>query len=147
VTFPHPAPCARAARDRLIVSDPDLAGIEQRAGPHRCARFYRPATGDRRAADQQSGGGRLWGRLRAIGGVLELAGLQALTDESRRANGLARPKIADARVLAQPSWMAHLLLQRSRPRQLPRCAASGGGRRRSICCHCTARTAFGRSPE
>ena len=33
VTFPHPPAAARAALDRLIASDPDLAGIEARAGP------------------------------------------------------------------------------------------------------------------
>jgi hypothetical protein len=33
VTFPHPLAAARAALDRLIASDPDLAAIEARAGP------------------------------------------------------------------------------------------------------------------
>ena len=42
---PHPPAAARAALDRLIASDPDLAGIEARAGrfalAHPCARLSR----------------------------------------------------------------------------------------------------------
>jgi DNA-3-methyladenine glycosylase II len=42
----------------------------------------------------------IWGRLRALAGALEPAGMLALPDEALRAAGLSRPKIAHARVLA-----------------------------------------------
>jgi DNA-3-methyladenine glycosylase II len=104
VTFPQPPAAARAALDRLIASDPDLAGIELRAGPlpwrTRAPGF--PGLLQAIVAQQISNqaAAAIWGRLRAIGGALEPAGLLALSDEVLRAAGLSRPKVAHARVLA-----------------------------------------------
>jgi DNA-3-methyladenine glycosylase II len=104
VTFPHPPATARAALDRLIASDPDLAGIEQRAGPlpwrTRAPGF--PGLLQAIVAQQISNqaAAAIWGRLRVIGGVLQPAGLLTLPDEALRAAGLSRPKIAHVRVLA-----------------------------------------------
>ncbi len=104
VTFPHPPAVARAALDRLIASDPDLAGIEVRAGPlpwrTRAPGF--PGLLQAIVAQQISNqaAAAIWGRVRAIGGALEPAGMLALSDEAVRAAGLSRPKIAHARALA-----------------------------------------------
>ena len=104
VTFPHPPAAARAALDRLTASDPDLAGIEARAGPlpwrTRTPGF--PGLLQAMVAQQISNqaAAAIWGRLRAVAGVLEPAGMLALSDEVLRTAGLSRPKIAHARVLA-----------------------------------------------
>ena len=104
MTFPHPPAAARAALDRLIAGDPDLAGIENAAGPlpwrTRAPGF--PGLLQAIVAQQISNqaAAAIWGRLRAIGGALEPAGLLALSDEVLRAAGLSRPKIVHARVLA-----------------------------------------------
>ncbi len=104
MTFPHPPPAARAALDQLIAHDPDLAGIELRAGPlpwrTRAPGF--PGLLQAIVAQQISNqaAAAIWGRLRAIGGALEPAGLLALSDDVVRAAGLSRPKIVHARVLA-----------------------------------------------
>jgi DNA-3-methyladenine glycosylase II len=104
VTFPHPPAAARAALDCLIASDPDLAGIEARAGPlpwrTRAPGF--PGLLQAIVAQQISNqaAAAIWGRLRVIGGALEPAGLLALSDAALRAAGLSRPKIAHVRVLA-----------------------------------------------
>jgi DNA-3-methyladenine glycosylase II len=104
VSFPHPPAAARVALERLIASDPDLAGIEPRAGPlpwrTRTPGF--PGLLQAIVAQQISNqaAAAIWGRLRAIGGALEPAGLLALSDESLRAAGLSRPKMAHVRALA-----------------------------------------------
>ncbi len=104
MTFPHPPAAARVALDRLIASDPDLAGIEQRAGPlpwrSRAPGF--PGLLQAIVAQQISNqaAAAIWGRLRVVGGALEPAGLLALTDETLRTVGLSRPKVAHARSLA-----------------------------------------------
>jgi DNA-3-methyladenine glycosylase II len=104
VSFPHPPPAARAALDRLIADDPDLAGIEQRAGPlpwrTRAPGF--PGLLQAIVAQQISNqaAAAIWGRLRAVGGALEPTGMIALSDEVLRAAGLSRPKVAHARALA-----------------------------------------------
>jgi DNA-3-methyladenine glycosylase II len=104
VTFPHPPAAARAAIDRLIASDPDLAGIEACAGPlpwrTRAPGF--PGLLQAMVAQQISNqaAAAIWGRLRAIGGALEPAGMLTLPDEVLRAAGLSRPKMAHARLLA-----------------------------------------------
>jgi DNA-3-methyladenine glycosylase II len=104
VTFPHPPAAARAVLDKLIASDPELAGIEIRAGPlpwrTRTPGF--PGLLQAIVAQQISNqaAAAIWGRLRAIGGALQPAGLLALSDESLRAAGLSRPKIAHVRALA-----------------------------------------------
>lgn len=45
--------------------------------------------------------GAIWGRLRAVPGAVEPAGLLALPDEALRDAGLSRPKVAHARALAE----------------------------------------------
>jgi DNA-3-methyladenine glycosylase II len=104
VTFPHPPAAARAALDRLIASDPDLAGIEARAGPlpWRTRASGYPGLLQAIVAQQISNqaAAAIWGRLRAVGGALEPAGMLALSDEVLRAAGLSRPKVAYARALA-----------------------------------------------
>lgn len=104
MTFPHPPAEVRAALDTLLASDPDLASIEARAGPlpwrTRAPGF--PGLLQAIVAQQISNqaAAAIWGRLRAIGGALEPAGLLTLSDELLRAAGLSRPKVAHARVLA-----------------------------------------------
>jgi DNA-3-methyladenine glycosylase II len=104
VTFPHPPAAARAALDRLIASDPDLAGIEARAGPlpwrSRAPGF--PGLLQAIVAQQISNqaAAAIWGRLRLVPGALEPAAMLAVPDEVLRAVGLSRPKIAHAKVLA-----------------------------------------------
>ncbi|MEJ0019650.1 MAG: DNA-3-methyladenine glycosylase 2 family protein [Acetobacteraceae bacterium] len=104
MTFPHPPAEARAALDCLIASDPDLAGIEASAGPlpwrTRAPGF--PGLLQAIVAQQISNqaAAAIWGRLRAVGGALEPAGLLGLSDEVLRAAGLSRPKVAHVRSLA-----------------------------------------------
>jgi DNA-3-methyladenine glycosylase II len=104
VRFPHPPAAARAALDRLMASDPDLAGIEARAGPlpwrTRAPGF--PGLLQAIVAQQISNqaAAAIWGRLRVVHGALDPTGLLALSDEVLRAAGLSRPKIAHVRVLA-----------------------------------------------
>ncbi|HET7880758.1 MAG TPA: DNA-3-methyladenine glycosylase 2 family protein [Acetobacteraceae bacterium] len=104
MTFPHPPAAARAALDRLIASDPQLAAIEARAGPlpwrTRTPGF--PGLLQAIVAQQISNqaASAIWGRLRAVGGALEPAGMLALSDDALRAVGLSRPKVAHARSLA-----------------------------------------------
>jgi len=43
----------------------------------------------------------IWGRLRALPGATDPAGLLGLSDESLRGAGLSRPKVAHARILAE----------------------------------------------
>jgi DNA-3-methyladenine glycosylase II len=103
--FPAAPAQARAALDCLIVKDPDLAGIEARAGPlawrTRSPGF--PGLLQAIVAQQISNqaAAAIWGRLRAVGGALEPAGMLALSDESLRAAGLSRPKISHCRSLAR----------------------------------------------
>lgn len=101
---PRPPAAARAALDRLIESDPDLAGIEARAGPlpWRTRSPGYPGLLQAIVAQQISNqaAAAIWGRLRAVGGALEPAGMLALSDETLRAAGLSRPKVAHCRSLA-----------------------------------------------
>ncbi|HEY7578065.1 MAG TPA: DNA-3-methyladenine glycosylase 2 family protein [Acetobacteraceae bacterium] len=102
--FPDPPAAARTALDRLIAGDPDLAAIEQRAGPlpWRSRTPGYPGLLQAIVAQQISNqaAAAIWGRLRAVGGALEPAGMLALSDEALRAAGLSRPKIAHCRSLA-----------------------------------------------
>ena len=102
--FPHPPADARAALDRLIAGDPDLAGIEARAGPlpwrTRTPGF--PGLLQAIVAQQISNqaAAAIWRRLRVVDGALQPAGLLGLPDDVLRAVGLSRPKIAHAKALA-----------------------------------------------
>ena len=103
--IPSPLPqSAREALDRLIATDPDLATIEPRAGPlpwrTRATGFpgLLQAITSQQISNQAAAA--IWGRLRAVDGALEPAGLLALSDDTLRAAGLSRPKVAHARSLA-----------------------------------------------
>jgi DNA-3-methyladenine glycosylase II len=104
MNFPKPPARARAALDRLMSSDPDLPGIEARAGPlpWRTRPPGFPGLLQAIVAQQISNqaAAAIWGRLRAVGGALEPAGMLALSDETLRAAGLSRPKISHCRSLA-----------------------------------------------
>jgi DNA-3-methyladenine glycosylase II len=104
VSFPHPPRAARAALDRLIARDPDLAAIEARAGalPWRSRPAGFPGLLQAIVGQQISNqaAAAIWGRLRVLPGALEPAGLAALSDEALRGAGLSRPKVAHARSLA-----------------------------------------------
>lgn len=104
MSFPHPPPPARAALDRLIAQDPDLAAIERRAGalPWRTRPAGFPGLLQAIVGQQISNqaAAAIWGRVRALPGALEPAGLAALSDEALRGAGLSRPKVAHARSLA-----------------------------------------------
>lgn len=104
MSFPHPPRAARAAINRLTAQDPDLAGIERRAGPlpwrTRPAGFpgLLQAIVGQQISNQAAAA--IWGRVRAVPGALDPAGLLALPEETLRAAGLSRPKVAHARALA-----------------------------------------------
>lgn len=104
MSFPHPPPAARAALDRLMVLDPDLAAIVVRAGalPWRSRPAGFPGLLQAIVGQQISNqaAAAIWGRLRVLPGALEPAGLAALSDEALRGAGLSRPKVAHARSLA-----------------------------------------------
>lgn len=104
MAFPHPPQPARAALNRLIAQDPDLAAIEARAGPLpwrvRPAGFpgLLAAIVGQQISNQAAGA--IWRRLRALPGADLPEGLLALTEEALRGAGLSRPKVAHARALA-----------------------------------------------
>lgn len=102
--FPDPPPAARAALDRLLGADPDLAAIERAAGPlpwrSRPAGFpgLLQAIVGQQISNQAAAA--IWRRLRAVPGALAPEGMAAVPDEALRLAGLSRPKIAHARSLA-----------------------------------------------
>lgn len=104
MSFPHPPRAARAALDRLIARDPDLAAIERRAGalPWRTRPAGFPGLLQAIVGQQISNqaAAAIWGRVRALPGALEPARLAGLSDEALRGAGLSRPKVAHARSLA-----------------------------------------------
>jgi len=104
VSFPHPPPAARAALDRLVELDPDLAAIERRAGalPWRARPAGFPGLLQAIVGQQISNqaAAAIWGRVRALPGALEPAGIAVLSDEVLRGAGLSRPKVAHTRSLA-----------------------------------------------
>jgi len=104
VDFPHPPPAARVALDRLVAADHDLAQIEAAAGPLAWRRRPPGFEGLLQAIVGQQisiqAAGAIWARLRLVPGALVPAGVLALDDETLRAAGLSRPKVAHARALA-----------------------------------------------
>ena len=102
--FPHPPPAARIAIEALIRLDPDFSTILNRAGPLPWRRRTPGFPGLLQAIVAQmisnQAAAAIWGRLRAMPGALDPAGLLAQTDEALRAAGLSRPKVAHARILA-----------------------------------------------
>lgn len=104
MTFPHPPEAARDALRQLVAADPDLARIEAAAGPLPWRRRALGFEGLLQAIVGQQisnqAAAAIWGRLRAVPGVLEPALLLALDEDVLRAAGLSRPKVAHARALA-----------------------------------------------
>jgi DNA-3-methyladenine glycosylase II len=109
---PRTAPAASPAipdwARRAIVAlgdrDPDFAGIEDRAGPLPWRTRDPGFPGLLRTICGQmisnQAAAAIWGRLSALPGVLEPAGLLALDDAALRGAGLSRPKVAHVRALA-----------------------------------------------
>jgi DNA-3-methyladenine glycosylase II len=84
--------------------DPDFAGIEARAGPLPWRRRDPGFAGLLRTICGQmisnQAAAAIWGRLSALPGVLDPAGLLALEDDALRGAGLSRPKVLHVRALA-----------------------------------------------
>ena len=105
MSFPHPPRAARLGINKLVRADPDLAGIERAAGPlpwrTRPAGFpgLLQAIVGQQISNQAAAA--IWGRVRVLSGALEPAGLSGLSDDTLRAAGLSRPKVAHARSLAE----------------------------------------------
>lgn len=101
---PPPPPDAQRALDLLIVQDPDMSGILDRAGPLPWRTRTPGFPGLLQAIVAQlisnAAASAIWGRVRAIPGALDPATLLALPEDALRAAGLSRPKVAHARALA-----------------------------------------------
>ena len=95
---------ARAAIDRLVQMDPDLAGIEAAAGPlaWRTRPVGFPGLIQTIMGQQISNqaASAIWRRLAALPGALEPAGLLALDESLLRGAGLSRPKVSHCRSVA-----------------------------------------------
>jgi DNA-3-methyladenine glycosylase II len=95
---------ARAAIDRLVVMDPDLAGIEAAAGvlPWRTRSVGFVGLLQTIMGQQISNqaAAAIWRRLAAVPGALTPAGLLALDESLLRAAGLSRPKVSHCRSVA-----------------------------------------------
>lgn len=95
----------RAALDALVRADPRLAPIEAAAGPLP----WRVRPGGfpgllRIIMGQQissAAAAAIWGRLAALPGAEDPAGLLLLPDDALRGAGLSRPKVLHARALAE----------------------------------------------
>ena len=105
MSFPHPPDAARRALDDLIAADPGLGTILANAGPLPWRTRTEGFPGLLQAIVAQlisnQAAAAIWGRVRALPGALDPAGLLALPDEALRGAGLSRPKVAHARELAQ----------------------------------------------
>ncbi len=100
---PLPLPAQRAL-DLLLLQDPDLAGVLERAGPLPWRSRTPGFPGLLQAIVAQlisnAAASAIWNRLRAVPGALDPVTFLALPDEPLRAAGLSRPKVAHARALA-----------------------------------------------
>lgn len=101
---PVPPQSAQAAIATLLQLDPDFARILDHAGPLPWRRRSPGFPGLLQAIVAQmisnQAAAAIWGRLRALPGVLDPDGLMALPNDSLRAAGLSRPKVVHARALA-----------------------------------------------
>jgi DNA-3-methyladenine glycosylase II len=95
---------AQHALELLIVQDPDLAGVLERAGPLPWRSRTPGFPGLLQAIVAQlisnAAASAIWNRLRAVPGALDPVTFLSLPDEPLRAAGLSRPKVAHARALA-----------------------------------------------
>ena len=102
--FPHAPQADRAAIERLVAADPDLARIEENAGPLPWRRRADGVPGLLQAIVGQmisnQAAAAIGGRVRSLPGALDPAGLLLLDEADLRAAGLSRPKVAHARDLA-----------------------------------------------
>lgn len=102
--MPRPPPDASAALETLLRLDPAFAGIISRAGPlpwrSRAPGFPGLLQAIVAQMISNAAAAAIWGRLRAIPGALDPAGLLLLPDDTLRAAGLSRPKVLHARALA-----------------------------------------------
>ncbi len=102
---PQPPAAARAALDWLCARDGDLARIEAAAGPVPWRRRPGGFSGLLQAIVGQQisnqAAAAIWKRLAALPGAASPEGLLQLDDDSLRAAGLSRPKVAHARALAE----------------------------------------------
>lgn len=108
----HPAPAASSpppawAEEGIAAlgrADPDFARILPAAGPLPWRRRDPGFPGLLRAICGQmisnQAAAAIWGRLSALPGALEPAGLLALSEEALRGAGLSRPKVLHVRALA-----------------------------------------------
>ncbi len=99
-----PPDWARAGIAELALLDPDFAGIEAAAGPlpwrsrdPGFAGLLRTICGQ---MISNQAAAAIWGRLSALPGALDPAGLLALDEAALRGAGLSRPKVAHVRALA-----------------------------------------------
>ena len=145
VDFPHPPPDAVAAIETLRSLDPDFSAILENAGPLPWRRRTPGFPGLLQAIVAQmisnQAAAAIWGRLRAIPGALDPAGLTTLTDEALRAAGLSRPKVLHVRALAAAFLDGTLSADRiallddeAAIVTIGSIKGMGAGRRRSICC-------------
>ncbi len=99
-----PPDWARGGIAELCRMDPDFAGIETRAGPLPWRRRDPGFPGLLRTICGQmisnQAAAAIWGRLSALPGALDPAGLLALDDDALRGAGLSRPKVSHVRALA-----------------------------------------------
>ncbi|WP_211848012.1 DNA-3-methyladenine glycosylase family protein [Neoroseomonas eburnea] len=102
---PRPPAWAEEGIAALGRADPDFARILPAAGPLPWRRRDPGFAGLLRTICGQmisnQAAAAIWGRLAALPGVLEPAGLLALTDEALRGAGLSRPKVLHVRALAR----------------------------------------------
>lgn len=102
---PPPPDWARAGIAELCRLDPDFAGIEAAAGPLPWRSRDPGFPGLLRTICGQmisnQAAAAIWGRLSALPGALEPAGLLRLDEASLRGAGLSRPKVAHVRALAE----------------------------------------------
>lgn len=95
---------ARSGIAELVRLDPDFAGIESAAGPlpwrnrdPGFAGLVRTICGQ---MISNQAAAAIWGRLSALPGALDPAGMLALEDAALRGAGLSRPKVMHMRALA-----------------------------------------------
>ena len=110
--FPHPPASARADIQCLIAADPDFGRIEEQAGPlpwrQRAGGFegLLQAIVGQQISNQAAAA--IWRRMQSVPGALDPHRLLTFDDDTLRAAGLSRPKVAHARSLATAFAEGHL---------------------------------------